>query len=364
MNFMVLVCPPLNLIEYSLLIMSPLSLTSSDTKLYLTIGPCFCLIIMSWSLFCKELESSFSFSAYFRESLFNPVMLSKALLIPDEPSFKDEKKSFTALSGLEIPSKDSAEDNWLIKNNNINKNRFILYKCIIFCLLFIINNVSYASIDVNKLTKLKKAEPINSSYDFEKLSDQVDENIVIKSNNYISAEKELHGAIEEAAKIIQTRLKVSAKVSQRVGTLVIFSSKQYNIDPRIMLSIIKVESEFKQSANNTESCKFKRETNKQRCGDHSIAQINYHIWKKRFLEKGRKPLDFHKLKTNDAYAIFRMAEILSILKQDFKNKDDWYAYYHSGTPSLKNAYRKKVDYEFKKIQEINPVHLFKVISKM
>lgn len=243
-------------------------------------------------------------------------------------------------------------------------------------LLFIItityNSVGWSySINLDKLKKLKPLKPaISSSYDFEKLSQQLDyiesneTNSIEEKKQFIEAEKTLHNAIEDASNILQKRLKISKKTSDRIGTLVIFSSQKYKIDPRLMLAIIKVESGFNQNAHNSYSCKFKRETNKNRCGDHSVAQINYHIWKDEFIKNGRKPLDFNRLKTDDAYAVFRMAEILNILQNNFSKKEqNWYARYHSNDPIRKKNYQAKVDKEFSKIKEINPKHLFQLISK-
>lgn len=230
------------------------------------------------------------------------------------------------------------------------------------------NSFGY-SIDLNKLQKLKPLTPkISSSYDFEKLSQQIDGEFSVEDKahkeQFIEVEKKLHSAIEDASKILQKRLKITQKKADRIGTLVIFSSQKYSIDPRLMLAIIKVESGFNQTAHNSYSCKFKRETNKNRCGDHSVAQINYHIWKDEFLKNGRKPLDFNKLKNDDAYAIFRMAEIISILQTNFSKKEkNWYARYHSNDPIRKKNYQAKVDKEFNKIKEINPKNLFQLISK-
>lgn len=223
--------------------------------------------------------------------------------------------------------------------------------------------------NIKELQKLKPMKAkAHSTYDFEKLSEQINGVDLNKTSpekeEYIKVESSLHSAIEDASKILQKRLKVPSKTADRIGTLVIFSSQKYKIDPRLMLAIIKVESDFNQNAHNSYSCKFKRETNKSRCGDHSVAQINYHIWKNEFINHGRKPLDYNRLKTDDAYAIFRMAEIISILENDFSKKDfSWYARYHSNEPTRKKNYKNKVDKEFAKIKEINPQNLFKLISK-
>lgn len=175
---------------------------------------------------------------------------------------------------------------------------------------------------------------------------------------------EIGKIISQASIIVQNRLDVDREKADRIATLVIFASKEYDLDPRRMLAIIKVESDFRQSAHNKVSCSYKRETDKSKCGDHSVAQINYHVWKDAFIKHGRKPLDYQKLKTDDAYAVFRMAEILDILKDDYGKEKDWYARYHSSTPKLKQKYLKKVDNEYSKILEINPKKLFQSISQL
>ena len=197
------------------------------------------------------------------------------------------------------------------------------------------------------------------AFDFEQISGEVTSRTSEKVKSEISQASK---AIGDASRIIQKRMKVSQKKADRTATLVVFASKKYNIDPRKMLAIIKVESDFNQRAHNSYSCQYKRETDKTKCGDHSIAQINYHIWKKDFITQGRKPLDYNRLKTDDSYAIFRMAEILSILKNQYGSREDWYAMYHSKNPKHKNPYRKKVDAEFNKIREINPTYLFQQVS--
>jgi len=71
----------------------------------------------------------------------------------------------------------------------------------------------------------------------------------------------------------------------------------------------------------------------------------------------KEPLDVVRLKKDPSYAIDRMGEILEL---QTKHKDDdpnWYARYHSKTPSKKLNYAKKVQEEYIKIKiaQVNEV---------
>lgn len=106
-------------------------------------------------------------------------------------------------------------------------------------------------------------------------------------------------------------------------------SKKYQIDPYIMLALIKVESDFDSQAVSA-------------TGDYSLAQINYKVWQKELKREGIE-LNFYKLKNNSAYAIEKMALILQILKKRHAKKDPyWFARYHSNTKKFKSKYLLKV----------------------
>lgn len=113
---------------------------------------------------------------------------------------------------------------------------------------------------------------------------------------------------------------------KRLAVVITLASKEYNLDPRIILSILYVESRFKQQAlSNT--------------GDFSIAQINYKVWEKSFKKINKKSLNFKQLKEDETYAIYRMAEILNFLQSTYsKNDPYWFALYHSSTLKYKNRY--------------------------
>lgn len=236
----------------------------------------------------------------------------------------------------------------------------MFYKWILILLFLTVNAQAYL---LESERKLVPAKPSDFIFDYESYSKKLlnQTNSRIDDNEFNSQKNEAKESIIAASKILQQRLSIKQKRADRVATLVIFAAKKYKIDPRYMLAIIKVESNFKSDARNTFSCKGNIT---EKCGDHSLVQINYNIWKKAFLKKGRVPLDFKKLKNDEAYAVFRMAEILSILKTDNPKDPHWYAMYHSNTPKHKNPYRAKVDKEYEKIKEINPSEIFQKIGSL
>lgn len=185
------------------------------------------------------------------------------------------------------------------------------------------------------------------------LSDYIDNyeeynsQILNKFNNISNYENSKNLDQKKIESILKKEMFLNKSKSLELSKLIYKSSKKYKIDSRIIISILKVESNFDQSAINLSSCKNK---NIPKCGDYSIAQINYNIWSKNFLELGREPLSFYKLKNSVSYSIDRMAEILSILKDNYGESDKlWFARYHSSTPFFKNRYVKVLKKEFKKI---------------
>lgn len=129
---------------------------------------------------------------------------------------------------------------------------------------------------------------------------------------------------------------------KRYAVLISLAAKKYDIDPRIMISILKVESDFRQHA-------------VSHTGDYSVAQINFKVWSRNFNKMDRAPLKYEKLIEDEAYSIFRMAEILNILqKQHAKTDVHWFARYHSSTPKFKNIYIKKLQVPLKKLVPFGP----------
>lgn len=154
--------------------------------------------------------------------------------------------------------------------------------------------------------------------------------------------EEIKLAIENVDDAINSVIKIPDMQRKRLAVLIALSSKQYNIDPRIMISIIYVESSFRQNA-------------KSNTGDFSIAQINFKVWEKSFIRLKKKPLSFTQLKEDETYAIFRMGEILSFLQKEYSNKDKyWFALYHSATPKYKKRYIGMLQKPMKKLIKYGP----------
>jgi len=150
--------------------------------------------------------------------------------------------------------------------------------------------------------------------------------------------EKLNITVDKIDEMIFNIIKLPDRERKRFATLITLSCKKYNINPKIMVSIIKVESDFKQKA-------------VSHTGDFSVAQINYKVWVKRFKQLDRKPLDFERLKEDDAYAIFRMGEILAELKKYHEKGDPyWFARYHSNTPVFKKKYIVNLERNLKKIE--------------
>lgn len=143
--------------------------------------------------------------------------------------------------------------------------------------------------------------------------------------------------------ILKLNKHINKNNATRLGTLISIESKKRKIDPRVFLAIINTESSFNQKALNK---------NKNGSVDVSLAQINSGAWTpKRFKEKTGKTLDLKRLKENDAYAIWVMGEILSLLKNNFARKDKWwFANYHSATPSFKRLYITRLCHSFKQLK--------------
>lgn len=120
------------------------------------------------------------------------------------------------------------------------------------------------------------------------------------------------------------------------------------IEPQIMVAIIDTESNFQSDKVSS-------------TGDLSLAQINVEVWNKEFVRINRQPIDREKLKSDQEYAMMKMAEILKILKKRYEYKDrKWYARYHSGTRQHKAEYLHKLDIRMKMLANSpvlnQPVH--------
>jgi hypothetical protein len=123
---------------------------------------------------------------------------------------------------------------------------------------------------------------------------------------------------------------LSAERQIRVASAIYSNAKRYNISKRVLLSIIKIESNFKSSKVSS-------------TGDYSIVQINLKIWNKEFKRLGLPAINKSELLKNDDYAISKMCHILSIIKGRHLKDKQWYARYHSNTPEYNLIYQSKIN---------------------
>lgn len=235
---------------------------------------------------------------------------------------------------------------------------FISFKWILLLGIIFNFNIGFAATNTSKL---KKIDPNSYISDYEEYNEQI---INVKKNptkKAPSGHTIARETISKISMILTKEMKINKQKSERLSTIIAFAAKKYDIDPRIIIAIIKVESNFKQNAINLTSCE---RTKQDKCGDYSIAQINYETWSKSFPKMGRKALDLHRLKTDETYAIFRMAEILSILKAQYASTDNvWFARYHSSTPVHKTRYTKALKTELRKVISLGP-NLLKNFPKL
>jgi soluble lytic murein transglycosylase-like protein len=110
---------------------------------------------------------------------------------------------------------------------------------------------------------------------------------------------------------------------------------KYNIDWRIMTSIISQESRFRTDPQN---CIVKKH-----CPDLGMAQINYRTWK--------EPLNLNrnKLLTDINYNIGTMSKILSQLHNKYGKDKHWFTRYHSFSNDRRIIYQKHIHRQFMQI---------------
>jgi soluble lytic murein transglycosylase-like protein len=117
--------------------------------------------------------------------------------------------------------------------------------------------------------------------------------------------------------------------NDKIAKIIGKNANELKIDPKIMMAIIKVESDFNQKA-------------VSRTGDISMAQINLKVWNKEFKRLKLGKIDRKLLKKDYEYSIKIMSQILNIIKQRHNNDPYWYARYHSNNQKSKNVYAKKM----------------------
>ena len=129
------------------------------------------------------------------------------------------------------------------------------------------------------------------------------------------------------------RLKPDMPVAQarRLGQQIAFWSKFQGVKPRLLAAIIRRESNFRSGLKSCWIVKLRHGRTRFTC-DLGIAQVN-EVW----IDKWK--LDRERLQNDDGYNIAVAARVLGWMKKYFGERDpNWYARYHSGTPSLKREY--------------------------
>jgi len=143
-------------------------------------------------------------------------------------------------------------------------------------------------------------------------------------------------AIERMIASVEKRVEPGRR--NRLARAIYKHSQDNRIDPKIIVAIIDTESDFR---NHVVS----------HTGDYSLTQINPRIWNRELKRLGKEQISIKELKKDETYAIERTAEILSIIKKNYKKRDrKWYARYHSKTKRLKYRYFRKLQ---KKIKLMN-----------
>lgn len=156
------------------------------------------------------------------------------------------------------------------------------------------------------------------------------------SSNSSKKEKLIIKSIEALSK--SKKIKLHPAYRQKLAKTIHKASNQFLINPKIMISIMFIESHFKQFA--VSSTK-----------DYSIAQISLHQWNKNKSLKKTKHL-LKSIKKDPFNAIYVMGEILSIKRKEGISDPEWYLRYHSNTKKYKDLYRKKFNKTYLLIKDI------------
>lgn len=155
-----------------------------------------------------------------------------------------------------------------------------------------------------------------------------------------TSETDLKEEEEKVAKVIQSFYKKPiSKNLDLIAKAVVEASDDKDLDYKLMIAIMKVESDFRQHVVSS-------------TGDISVAQIRYETWSEDLWKVKKIKLDRNRLKKDPKYAIQMMSEVLDVLRQRHADKDPhWYARYHSRTLTLKVPYMKKLHAQIEHINK-------------
>jgi hypothetical protein len=133
--------------------------------------------------------------------------------------------------------------------------------------------------------------------------------------------------------ILALKPRIGEKQARRLGRLIDYWADHYDVDPDLMVALIRMESNFESGVKACWPAPWKGE-NETTC-DHGLAQIN-ETWVRKWM------LDPEKLVKDDGYNIYVQARILAWIKRYYGKEPDWYGRYHSATPSKKALYLGKL----------------------
>jgi len=114
--------------------------------------------------------------------------------------------------------------------------------------------------------------------------------------------------------------------AEEFADAIVDASRMHDLDPRLLVSIIKVESHFRKTIVSNH--------------DYGPMQVNK-FWLKRFGIVKEDLLGIG--------GIYVGAKILALVKQERTYEDCWWGYYNSRIPEKRSAYQKKVLKELRRL---------------
>ena len=146
--------------------------------------------------------------------------------------------------------------------------------------------------------------------------------------------------ISSAIQILNPKIKVH--YANQLSHYIRKVAKMFELDYRLFVLILKVESDFNQKAVSS-------------TGDLSIAQIYHKYWMnpKRRSKLIRTGHLLDNILEHEFYALMVMGEILKLNQNHSVEDLYWFARYHSNTPKFKNIYINKMKKAYAKIKHLN-----------
>lgn len=134
--------------------------------------------------------------------------------------------------------------------------------------------------------------------------------------------------------IVSLKPEIDRRYARRLGKLIDYWAGRYDLDPDLLVVIIRTESYFMPDTLACWPAPWKG-PDEMTC-DHGLAQIN-EVWIDQW------GLDADRLVHDDAYNIMVAARLLATLKRDHGEEPGWYGLYHSNIPARKRVYLNKLE---------------------